>query len=562
MNSIRVITISVFSLLAILFAAGGANAGSVIVEPTLLCIDGTAYAFKNLNPGDTIKLKAGARPYLLIRNFTGSLGKPMVFINYNGPVTINTDWYYGIVFRNCKYIKMTGTGYTNNYYGFMITRVQGGAGLSIGDLSSYTEIDHVYIDNVATAGIYAKTDPDCSLTSTRDKFTQYNTIIHNCFVGHTGDEGFYIGSSFYSGKTLACNGKDTVVLPHLMDGVKIYDNIVMHTGWDGIQVGSASKNCQIFNNVVMYDSEDGTLYQMSGILIGGGSQCDCYNNYIAKGKGDGIESLGLGDYRIFNNIIVDAGRNYYPNDPTKMKYGIYVNDNSARAGSSFSILFNDIINPKSNGVRFSSDVSRNNLIASNAIINPGQGSTGYIVVTCLGSNVAVRNNYQSMSSGGAGFIDTLYRLTPNSPLINNGYTDSRRVNFDFFNHQRPVGTRYDIGSYEYDPLHPNGSVRGEEVEPLDLTDSARSHFSVDPVPFPNPVSKNLTITFTTNEISNVELIIYDMRGSGFYHEDQNNLAIGVHNFKVDTESFPVGVCLFSIRTEKHTYTGKFYKVKE
>ena len=79
----------------------------------------------------------------------------------------------------------------------------------------------------------------------------------------------------------------------------------------------------------------GTNWQMSGILIGGGSQCDCYNNYIYKGKGDGIESLGLGDYRIFNNVIVDAGRSYYPSDPTKMKYGIYVNDNSAGSNSGF-----------------------------------------------------------------------------------------------------------------------------------------------------------------------------------------------------------------------------------
>jgi len=219
-------------------------------------------------------------------------------------------------------------------------------------------VDHVRIDSVPIAGVYAKTDPDCSFTSLRGKFTQYNTIFHDNYISNTGDEGFYIGSSFYGGETINCNGKDTLLYPSLLSGVRVYNNIVRYTGWDGIQVGSASTNCQIFNNLVMFDSQAEVNWQMSGILIGGGSQCDCYNNYIYKGKGDGIESLGLGDYRIFNNVIVEAGASFKPSDPTKMKYGIYCNDNSARPNASFSILFNNIISPKSNGIRFSSVVTK------------------------------------------------------------------------------------------------------------------------------------------------------------------------------------------------------------
>ena len=67
-----------------------------------------------------------------------------------------------------------------------------------------------------SSGIYGKDDPDCTFKSTRDKFTQYNTIIHDCFITNTGDEGMYIGSSFYSGETLTCNGKDTLIFPHLL----------------------------------------------------------------------------------------------------------------------------------------------------------------------------------------------------------------------------------------------------------------------------------------------------------------------------------------------------------
>ncbi len=561
MNLLKKILIPAFPALVFLTASHGVRAAHVVVEPTVLTVDGTAAPFNTLRAGDTVFFNPGNRPYLLIRNFTGTLRNPIVFMNRNGTVVIDTDWHYGIVFRNCKHIKMTGTGDPDNYYGFIISRVQNGAGVSIGELSTYTEIDHIYIDNVSQSGIIVKTDPDCSFTSTRDKFTQYNTIIHDCFVGHTGDEGFYIGSSFYGGKTLNCNGRDTLVYPHLMRGVRIYNNIVTHTGWDGIQVGSASTNCQIFNNVVMYDSQDETNYQMSGILIGGGSQCDCYNNYIYKGKGDGIESLGLGDYRIFNNIIVEAGRSYQPNDPTKMKYGIYVNDNSARPNSTFSIVFNDIISPKSSGIRFSSTVTRNNLIASNAIINPGQGNNAYVVITNSASQVAVKNNYMSLSGSGAGFLDSLYRLDASSPLVNNGFPDGRRVYFDYFYRPRPVGSKFDIGAYEYDPENPFGRVISNDSIPMN-SGKGGTGLSVNPVPFPNPVQENLTITYTINRESDVELVIYDMKGSRFFHEDQKQQTAGEHEFKVDTQSFPEGVCLFSIKTNGNSYTGKFYKVNE
>ena len=268
-----------------------AQRGRIIAETNVTVVDGTSSPYNQLQPGDTLFFRSGPKPYLLIRNFTGSPQKPIYFMNISGPVTIHTDHYYGIAIKNCKYIRLSGTGDTHNYYGFMITKVKNGAGLSVGELSSYFEIDHIRIDSVSIAGIYAKTDPDCSFTSLRDKFTQYNTIFHDNYISHTGDEGFYIGSSFYSGETIHCNGKDTLVYPSLLSGVRVYNNIVRYSGWDGIQVGSASTNCQIFNNLVMFDSQAEVNWQMSGILIGGGSQCDCYNNYIYKGKVMALKAL-------------------------------------------------------------------------------------------------------------------------------------------------------------------------------------------------------------------------------------------------------------------------------
>ncbi len=441
----------------------------IIVSPSTTLVDGTSKPYSTLRPGDTLFFQGGYRTYLFIRNFTGSKTKPLVFMNVNGVVSFNTDWYYGIKVSNCRYIRLSGTGDPGAFYGFRIERVKSGAGLSIGDLSSDFEVDHIYISNVPIAGVYAKTDPDCNLLSVRNKFTQYNTVFHDNYIVSAGNEGFYIGSSFYKGETISCHGRDTVVLPSTLSGVRVFNNIVKLTGWDGIQVSSASTDCRIYNNIVLYDSQAGVQSQMSGILIGGGSKCDCYNNYIYKGKGDGIESLGLGGYRIFNNVIVDAGRSFQPDVPSAMKHGIYVGDISTAQGGAYDILFNVIINPKSNGIRFASVISKKNLIASNAVIGPGLGSSAFIVVTDPRSDVAIKNNYTAPNSSKAGFRDSTFVLLPGSPLINGGYPDCRGITFDFFNHTRPIGFP-DIGISEFNPAqtgktHVNDKETGTPVNP-------------------------------------------------------------------------------------------------
>ncbi len=45
-----------------------------------------------------------------------------------------------------------------------------------------------------------------------------------------------------------CN--DTVVLPHILKGVKVYNNVLENTGWDAIQVSSATSDCEIYNNLI------------------------------------------------------------------------------------------------------------------------------------------------------------------------------------------------------------------------------------------------------------------------------------------------------------------------
>lgn len=425
-------------------------------------VNGLDPAYQAVKPGDTLVFLSGNKDYLLIANFRGAPGKPIVIINSGGPVIIDTDHYYGIAIKNCQYIKFTGTGDPGQMYGFQVKRVANGGGLGVGELSSDFEIDHVSIENTLIAGLYAKTDPDCSLNSVRGAFTQYNTIIHDNYIGYAGNEGMYIGSTKWDGMTVNCNGKDTLLMPSLLDGVQVYNNIVEYAGWDGIQVSSAYKNCKIYNNTVLYDSQAQEYAQMSGIILGGGTKGDCYNNFISQGKGDGIECHGLSGTRIFNNIILDAGRADLGTTFADMKFGIYVSDND----SAIDVQNNDIINPKSEGIRFANVFGKENIIASNVIINPGsfdlyengntrfKGIDSYINFQDIGTVATIQNNYLARNTDLVKFASTTLqnpddlKLLAGSPLIDQADIDAH-VNFDFAGAPRPFGVKSDIGAFEF-----------------------------------------------------------------------------------------------------------------
>jgi hypothetical protein len=534
------------------------------VSPEVLMIDGSDPLYKDLVAGDTLSIATGNRDYLLLRNIRGVAGKPIVIINSGGQVTIDTDHYFGISIQNCQFIKFTGAGDPASKYGFQVTRVANGSGMGIGYKSSDFEIDHVSIENCPIGGIYAKTDPDCELTAVRGAFTQYNTIIHDCYIAHVGNEGLYIGSTKYLGQTVNCNGKDTLLLPSLLDGVKVYNNIIEYSGWDGIQVSSASKDCQIYNNTVLFDSQDEHANQMSGIIIGGGSKCDCYNNFIANGKGDGIEIHGLGGTRVFNNIIVNAGVDYFADDFSgpKMKYGIYVTDVSVQYDSSFYILHNDIINPKSDGIRFSSIKSKNNLIASNVIINPGnfdlyengnthfKGKDSYLMFPNSDSNVIVKNNFLSRNIADAGFISLIYekasdfKLSAGSVLINSADPDGK-VAFDFIGQPRPVGLIADVGAWEYNLFSTNS---------FDFMQS-RSKIKI----LGNPVNDFLTIGFQDESIQQISLEIYNSNGQLILHFGNSEILIENQVIRSNVSSLSSGLYFFRLNFGDAFESGKLIK---
>jgi hypothetical protein len=532
------------------------------IAPEVWFLDGHDAIYKDVDPGDTLFFMAGNRDYLLIKDFQGAEGKPIVLMNLGGAVIIDTDHYFGISINNCRYIRLTGTGDFQQTYGFQVRRVANGSGMGIGSLSSDFEIDHISIENCKSGGIYAKTDPDCTLTAVRGAFTQYNTSIHDNYIANAGNEGLYVGSTKYFGQTVNCDGKDTLLLPSLLEGVKIYNNIIEYSGWDGIQVSSASKNCRIFNNTVLYDSQAEYENQMSGIIIGGGSKCDCYNNFISNGNGNGIESHGLGGYRIFNNIIVDAGRTFLPDDFMHMKHGIFVSDVSVETDSSFYILHNDIINPKSDGIRFSSIKSKKNVIASNVIINPGnfdfyengntsfKGKDSYVMIPYEQTELSLLNNYLSRNIADAGFVSTDmespqdFQLKSNSPLINTANSEVN-IDFDFNGNPRPFGPASDIGGFEYNQI--NSGI------------SEFHHSNIFARIVENPVNEFLRIQLRIMPNQEIILNVYNSKGQLTKHCIKFDLEGENQIIQANVSNMSSGIYFYMVSYGNHSETGMFVK---
>ncbi|MBT3209364.1 MAG: right-handed parallel beta-helix repeat-containing protein [Bacteroidetes bacterium] len=477
-------------------------------------IDATAGTYSNIKPGDTVFLEKGIREYLLIKNLKGKEDSQIVFINHQGLVDFDSESFYGISFRGCSHIKLTGSGTSTRKYGIRISRLEAenSVGIPIEDLSSDIEVEFVEISNCGFAGILAKSDPDWSLASVRDSFTLYNTVLHDLYIHDVGGEGIYCGYSKYEGVQLVNNGESMYVYPHLLKGVQIYNNRIERTGWDGIQVSSATENCNIFNNTIINDSRKENSTEMSGIILGGGSKCECYNNKILYGKGTGILVFGLGGTKVYNNLIVNPGSDYHPGDINQRQHGIYFSNKSTEKDSSYYFFNNTIINPKTDGIRINDTVSSGNRAYNNIIVNPGAfreyetGNTSttsldaYIRITKSSVDIDTARNFFTRNLEDVHFVNPFaenYNLQESSGLIDKGLDLSPYGIFnDNENNLRPQGMTFDIGAYE--SPYSNPEIFPEKVELFQVS--------------LNQISQNFEVDYAINEDTHVNLYLKDSCG--------------------------------------------------
>ncbi|MDZ7740892.1 MAG: glycosyltransferase [Bacteroidota bacterium] len=515
----------------------------------------------NILPGDTLCLLGGNWSHLLIRNIEGTAQMPVLITNKSGAVIINTDWFYGMKLSNCSYVKISGAGQEQFKYGIVIQSVTNeyGAGMSIDAMSTDVEVEFLEISNTGIGGIYAKTEPDysgdCSFPAVREKFTMFNTIIHDCYLHDIGDEGFYIGSSKYTGQTVYhCN--DTIVLPHLMIGVKIYNNILENIGWDGIQVGSAVEDCHIFNNIVIRDSQKEEANQMSGIIIGGGSACDCYNNKIADGKGDGIDFLGLKGVNIYNNLIIRPGFNFHNEEPPDQfqKHGIWIGDLETQANQEISIYNNTIVSPRTFGVKLANTSFTDNILTNNIIVNPGAfqilGENAYINRHSPLIPLSESHNFLNPDTATARFVGPLqanYDLHYFSPAVNAGADlSSLGLQNDYLHRLRPFDGEYDIGAFE---CH-DSTLFGVQSHIPEI----KGHGI-----HPNPAGDIAIISIRLEKASYLKLELLDIHGKMLKRVFEGKLESGTNQFRINLPDIKSGLYLYRISNQNNSYTSRFIK---
>jgi hypothetical protein len=494
----------IFALLIALSTTSYGQDNCHYIGQSTTYVDGTGI----YNPGDTLCLQTGQRDYFLFKNIHGTAENPIVIKNLTGQVEIITPHFYGIKFDNCSYVKLSGAGDPSVQYGLNISYVDKGTGISIDNLSTDIEIENIELSNIPIAGIYAKTEPRCNLESVRENFTMFNIKIHDCYLHDIADEGFYIGSSKYTGQTVEGCG---TLMPHIIEGVEIYNNIIENTGWDGIQVSSATKDCKIYNNIIRNDSYRETNYQMSGILIGGGSNCDCYNNKIFDGKGDGIDILGLGNHKIFNNLIVRPGQTYHSNEsPTQFqKHGIWVGNVVSQVNSDFLIYNNTIVSPRTYGIRLYDNLTSNFKIYNNIIVDPGAydvlGENSFTNIS-MGITFQTSNNLFEHEISDAQFENIQadnYDLKASSPAIDAGINlSSFGLTFDIDDRQRPYGNGYDIGAYESQ----------DAINAIEELINDKNEKAILKRVMPNPIIMSAKIKYELPQSTQVKLYVIDGLG--------------------------------------------------
>lgn len=405
----------------------------------------------NFKGGDIVCLKTGeVYDNLLFTEIVGEPDNPIIIRNCDGTAVINSTGSFGVKFKESKYFKFLGDGGGDSEYGIVIT-TGNSFYLSMEYFTTDFEIANVEIKGATTgglgtnpgfAGIGVKTSPyvacDVFTDPTRTAWIMNNVSIHDNYVHDTGGEGMYIGHGFYTGrKETDC---PSITYSHSIQHLRVYNNIVERSGYDGLQIKNADKDVEIYNNVIKDYGQRNEPAHNEGLFIGEGVTGKIYNNIVMNGTGNGMQFQGMGNNDIYNNIFYGAGEN-----GLFAAYGNYV---YRIPDGYFNIMNNTVVNSAGIGYVFYNDeggVKRfiNNIVA---------GAGGELHPN--GATVEESNNIIIANPADVGFVDFVngdLQLTAGSSAVDAGADVSQYIDLktDVLGTSRPQGSAVDIGALEF-----------------------------------------------------------------------------------------------------------------
>ncbi|MBC7937692.1 MAG: PKD domain-containing protein [Rhizobacter sp.] len=266
--------------------------------------------------GDTVKITGTSYSVIEFNNIAGDPCRPIVIM----PLTRVTTPVFRIK-GNSRYLKIWGG---NTQYGI---KVNGGP-------MAITSAHHIEVDNVeatgGSTGVYCKQDVVYADPMTwNPNYRMTKLTFKNMWIHDIDGEGMYVGITQPSGLTVRStwSGLDTVIVPIRLDSVEISNNIVERCTWDAIQLSNARYGNKIFGNTVRDYGTINMSSQQAGIILGGNTNGDIYNNTITRGTGNGIEAFGFGVINIYGNTLDSCGYDGRTNaNGTQGQQPIYASD--------------------------------------------------------------------------------------------------------------------------------------------------------------------------------------------------------------------------------------------
>lgn len=311
----------------------------------------------NVQPGQTVCLKAGFYKQVRFVRFYGLPGNPITVRNCGGLVQLGDSTHYGRWYAadvvSSSYFRITGSGDPSLKYGIVLGR-SGDSGLKIG-ASTDIEIDHLEIGSTGFAGILAKSDYGGNPPANAPEMNNVN--IHDNYIHDTRGEGMYIGETKTPGQHFR----------HL----EVWNNVVARTGLDLFQVANVVEDVQVHHNVFYQAGTRNVLYQNKGLQIGDNSVGRYYNNFVIGSPSNSMIIMGSGDIEVFNNyfqgavdpgFFIDNRSVSLPDEPINI-YDNYMMD--VRETVPFFNIYNEV-NPV--------NITGNKVEGNNVLIGYGSGA--------------------------------------------------------------------------------------------------------------------------------------------------------------------------------------------
>lgn len=474
-------------------------------------------AANELQAGDTVFIKSGTYPEIVIPANSGTASNFITYTNYPGdtPILDGTSFastYLQFYDRGIFDIK---DKYYINVNGLTVKNSAGG-GIMCRFGSSNITISNNTVKNCKATGIGVGYNRDNYPLAT-------NIIAHNNFID---------SCSLQSRESLSFRS---------VTNFEISNNTVQNTPKEGIDAKSGCSNGHIYKNTVRNAGAVG-IYVDAGYpdpLYTSSHSIYVYENTVINSIGSfavASEEGCLGEnIWFYNNIAYDTSplsgngfcvANYGMSGPLK---NIYILNNTFYGKGHRGIYINNL--------NVSNIFIRNNITSQNGIsqidVKSTQIDSVFVAYNLINGTNVDDGNYPVF--GNPNFVNELmgdFHIAANSPAIDKGIgTDAPLVDFDGVS--RPSGSGFDIGAFEYEFASQNTSIQ---------TDFKKSILY-----YPNPTTGLFVVE--GEQIQTLE--IYNQLGQlVFQTENKTDKAV------IDISNQPKGIYILKIKTKEATLARK------